>query len=143
MRVLLYSSIFLLFFVTSCQDRPRVEKSASLTTDPPKAKVSFRCEALGEDENEVPKVQVFLVVNDESIKIADVNACDPIESAEYQRFNIPNNAVAACGGWWAGAGDYFYAVEIRDQILVMKGWQEENQEDDGFHYEQLTSVPIK
>lgn len=144
MREFAYSTIFLLFFATACQQTAKTkENTTGLTTDPPKAEVSFRCESMGEDENEVPHHQVFLVVNEQSTKIADINACDNLYPQDYERFQIPANALAACGGWWAGAGDYFYALEIKGEIVVMQGWQSEEQEDEGFHYEQLTSVPIK
>lgn len=143
MRLLVYSSIFLLFF-SACQPESKTKDNGTgLTTDPPKAKVSFRCESLGEDENEVPHNQVFLVVNDRSTKVADVTACDQITKDGYLNFQIPSNAVAACGGWYAGAGDYFYALEVKGKVVVMKGWQAEEQTDEGYHYEQHMVVPIK
>jgi hypothetical protein len=51
--------------------------------------------------------------------------------------------VAACGGWYAGAGDYYYALEMKGKIVVMKGWNAEEQTDEGYHYEQHMVVPIK
>ena len=143
MRLLVYSSIFLLFF-TACQSEPKTKDNGTgLTTDPPTAKVHFRCESSGEDANEVPHNEVFLVVNDQSTKIADVTACDEITKDSYLTFQIPANAVAACGGWYAGAGDYFYALEMKGKIVVMKGWNAEEQTDEGYHYEQHMVVPIK
>lgn len=143
MRVLLCSAIFLLFFAGCKQEAKPKDNGTGLTSDPPSAKVSFRCESTGEDEHGNPHHQVFIVVNEQSVKIADVMACDEIPKDEYLSREIPANAIAACGGWWAGAGDYFYALEYKGMIVVMKGWQDEEQEDTGYHYEQLTTVPIE
>ena len=143
MRAIVCSAIFLLFFAACKPDQKSKDNGTGLTTDAPKAKVLFRCESLGEDKNEVPHSQVFLVVNDQSTKIADITACDEVTKDGYANFEIPSNAIAACGGWYAGAGDYFYALQVKDSIVVMQGWQSEEQEDKGFHYEQAAVVPIK
>ncbi|AEE51515.1 hypothetical protein Halhy_3663 [Haliscomenobacter hydrossis DSM 1100] len=143
MRVFVCCSIFLLFFAACKQDQKTKGPETGLTSDPPKAEVRFRCESSGEDENGNPQTQVFLVVNDQSIKVADVSSCEEILKEDYPKYQIPANALGACGGWWAGAGDYFYAVEIKDLIVVMQGWQDESQEDEGFHYQQISTVPIQ
>ncbi len=95
------------------------------------------------DEYENPNSQVFIQINDSRIKIADIQACDVIGPDSYAQYDIPADAIAACGGWWAGAGDYFYAVRDGDIIRVMKGWQDEGQEDQGFHYETNREIDLK
>jgi len=143
MRVFVCCSIFLLFFAACKQDQKSKGPETGLTTDPPKAEVRFRCETIRDANDDNPQSQVFLVVNDQSIKVADVSVCAEISKADYNNYQIPANALGACGGWWAGAGDYFYAIEIKGTILVMQGWQDEGQEDEGFHYKQVTTVPIQ
>jgi len=143
MRAIVCSAIFLLFFAACKPDQKAKDNGTGLTTDAPKAKVHFRCEPMGEDKNEIPHSQVFLVVNDQSTKIADITACEEITKEGYSNFDIPSNAIAACGGWYAGAGDYFYALEVKGSIVVMKGWQSEEQKEKGFHYEQAAKVSIK
>ena len=51
-----------------------------------------------------------------------------------------NNSITACGGWWAGAGDYFYAVSSAKGVIVFKGWQDETQEDSGYHWEKFKEI---
>ncbi len=116
--------------------------SRSTDTAPTVSVVTFICHTLM-DEYENPNSQVFIQINDSRIKIADIQACDVIGPDSYAQYDIPADAIAACGGWWAGAGDYFYAVRDGDIIRVMKGWQDEGQEDQGFHYETNREIDLK
>jgi hypothetical protein len=50
------------------------------------------------------------------------------------------NSITACGGWWAGAGDYFYAISSAKGVIVYKGWQDEQQEDSGYHWEKFKEI---
>jgi hypothetical protein len=45
------------------------------------------------------------------------------------------NSITACGSWWAGAGDYFYIAPSKKGVAVYKGWQDEEQEEPGYHWE--------
>lgn len=138
----------LLAMVILAQCGPATSSSEKENTEAPAAKgvppitiLTFICQTLM-DENEQPSSQVFLQINQERVKIADIAACDVINGDRFADYGIPSAAVAACGGWWAGAGDYFYAVRDGDHIKVMKGWQDEGQEDVGFHYELATDIDL-
>jgi hypothetical protein len=139
---LLALTCLLICAVFSCKtDQRKLEKSEQLSNEAPSAEVSFRCETVM-DENEVPASQVFLVINEQATKVADIQACDTIGKEDYQRYKMPNNALAACGGWFAGAGDYVYAVQLKDQIVVFQGYQDEMQTEDSFHYKEVAKVPL-
>ncbi|MBK6946846.1 MAG: hypothetical protein IPH16_01110 [Haliscomenobacter sp.] len=105
--------------------------------------VTFRWETLIEETTEIPRSQVFVTVNGQEQKVADILACDLIDASGYERFEIPKSALAACGGWWAGAGDYLYAIQDGTDVVIMKGWQSEEQTESGFHYEEVLRVPVK
>ena len=77
------------------------------------------------------------MVNNVRTVIDSAQGCGIIDKADYKDKQIPAEAVAACGGWFAGAGDYFYAIEKNGKIVVFKGWQAEEQEDEGFHWEEV------
>ncbi|MBK8041336.1 MAG: hypothetical protein KBG02_16230 [Haliscomenobacter sp.] len=126
----------LLAFSFSCSPRKGNEKTAA-------PEVSFRCETQIEETTEIPRSQVFVTVNGQEQKVADILACDLIDASGYENFEIPKSALAACGGWWAGAGDYLYAVVKGSDVVIMKGWQSEEQTESGFHYEEVLRVPVK
>jgi hypothetical protein len=150
-----YAFLFLLLAIWQCQpsgsssqeageqqDSPQDVASRGLDAAPEVSLVTFICHTLM-DENENPNSQVFIQINQQRVKIADIQACDVITPDSYGRYEIPETAIAACGGWWAGAGDYFYALREGDIIRVMKGWQDEGQEDQGFHYESVREIDLK
>lgn len=58
-----------------------------------------------------PRSQIFLEVNGQEIDLQDAVACEKIEAKDYKTYQIPEAAVDACGGWWAGSGDYFYLIK--------------------------------
>ena len=72
-----------------------------------------------------------------------INVCNIFGKDEYVSHLIPKDAISACGGWWAGAGDYLYLVYQGDDAVVMAGWQAEEQEDEGYHYKELKRISRK
>ncbi|MEY4928133.1 MAG: hypothetical protein RI894_2571 [Bacteroidota bacterium] len=100
--------------------------------------VQLVCDDLDTDPvTEVPHSAVSLLVDGQKTPIDTINGCSTIEKAEYAQKQIPADAIAACGAWYAGAGDYFYVVLSGGKPVVFKGWQAEEQEDQGFHWEKV------
>lgn len=96
----------------------------------------LECVSLGEDEYGIPHNEVYFIKGEKQEKVAECLACQEISRESFQSFEIPETAISACGGWWAGGGDYFYAIQGKGGVLeVYFGWQDEGQEDDGFHWE--------
>lgn len=95
------------------------------------------------DEYENPKSDVSVILNGKKIKIQSVvGAMNPISEDEYSDYQIPKNAISAYGGWWAGAGDYFYISPSSNGIIVFHGWQDESQEDTGYHWEKIKEINL-
>jgi hypothetical protein len=90
-----------------------------------------------EGEMGIPESEVYTIIDDQKIKIANISACDSIPREQYVDYDIPDSALAAVGGWYAGAGDYLYIVREADQLAYYQGWQDEMQEDEGFHYTRI------
>lgn len=99
--------------------------------------VRLLCESMGESNAGIPKSAVYTIVEEQKVKIANIAACDSIRPAAFSDYDIPDSALAAAGGWYAGAGDYLYAIREGEVIAYYQGWQDEMQEDEGFHYTQL------
>lgn len=101
------------------------------------ATVRLVCRDRGTDSLGTPHNDVYLLVGGTETKVKSVNACAEIVAADYARHEIPAEAVAACGGWWAGAGDYYYVVMKEGKPVVFEGWQDEGQKDKGFHWKEF------
>jgi hypothetical protein len=100
---------------------------------PPKS-VKLSGKFLNEDEFGGSHYQVILTVDGKKEIIDTVMACGNIPASNFSQYEIPKTALTACGGWWAGAGDYFYADLKDNKVVVYQGWQDEQQTDDGYHW---------
>jgi hypothetical protein len=149
MKARFFTSLFLVMLTAGCSEappvnnQPVVQDTTSVPQEPakepeaPAPKVKLTGEFLRETEYGAPQHLVLLDVDGKSRTIDTVMACETIPRSEYKRYTIPKHAVAACGGWWAGSGDYFYAVIRKGKVVIFKGWQDEEQEDTGFHWERM------
>lgn len=93
--------------------------------------VKLTCEMISYGEMN-PKAAIYALVRENKIKIGEIvtGSCQLIPPEEYEDFKIPAEALAAAGGWWAGAGDYFYILEAETEYVVMKGVLDEMMEGD-------------
>ena len=107
---------------------------ASITEAP---EVALFCEVKSTDEFGIPQSAVYTIIDNQKIKIANIATCDSIPPDSFSSYGIPDSALAAVGGWYAGAGDYLYAILQEQQVVFYQGWQDEMQEDEGFHYTKL------
>jgi hypothetical protein len=99
--------------------------------------VKLICKELGEDSLNIPHFDVLLSADGKETKIKSINGCADIARTEYKTYEIPDTAIAACGGWYAGAGDYYYVILQDGKPVVFEGWQDESQQEKGYHWKQL------
>lgn len=93
------------------------------------------------DENDNPSAIVYVHFAKKMTQIARITGNpEMIDKKEFAEKGIPKNAIAACGAWWAGAGDYFYLLKTPKGIAVYKGWQDEGQQDKGYHWTKLKEI---
>lgn len=126
------NKIFLFFLtcmvvLSSCQsDNSSNNNDTTAVLD-----VQLKCELISADED-VPKAAIYALVRENKVKIGEVitDDCKVIEADDYANFKIPADALTAAGGWWAGAGDYYYILEAENEYVVMKGRLEEMMEGD-------------
>ena len=84
---------------------------------------------------DMPSSDISISVNGKVTFLATISGAATIQNDIGE-----NNSITACGGWWAGAGDYFYAVSSAKGVIVYKGWQDETQEDSGYHWEKFKEI---
>lgn len=150
MKYTLYTfSILAALMIVSCgkgstnqTPKNNQDSVAQVTQQAPKT-VMLKCVSKGMDEYENPSNDVVLSIDGKDSVIANILACEDITKADFERLEIPKEATTACGGWWAGAGEYFYAYIKDAQVHVFYGWQAEEQEDAGFHYKELNLKAAK
>lgn len=86
----------------------------------------FKIMPVESDINGNPNSKIYVSSDTKLDFVASVlgNAKE-IKKAEFVKMNIPKNAIAACGSWWAGSGTYFYISETKKGYEVFKGSQDE------------------
>lgn len=100
--------------------------------------ISLSYENLGEDTLGIPHSVLFLAENGGAIVLDTLTVnLEKIEKERYAEMGIPAEAVDACGGWYAGGGDYFYVVKRNGNAVVYRGYMEEEQTDDGYHWTEI------
>ena len=142
--------LYSLLFLFSCQSNSNQNTEASTVISEEVVKshatplVKLHCEFMkgATEEMIYPEVEVSLFVGDKKYVIDTIYACGEILPDEYDTHNMPKSTLSACGAWYAGGGDYFYAVEERGKVVVFKGWLDEMQEDEGYHYEIVKRVQL-
>jgi hypothetical protein len=120
---------------------PQQKEAATLNKeDNAVAKAAFVIDnSMGSDVE--PRSEISVNYNGKNTKIATTaGAAQMIDKKEYRDKEIPENAISACGGWWAGAGDYFYMIPSEKGVIIYQGWQDESQEDLGYHWEKVQEI---
>ena len=110
----------------------------NMPADLAKSTVKLICINKGEDSLATPHFDVMLSVNGKEFKIKTINGCGDIPLSEYKTYEIPAAAVSACGGWWAGAGDYYYVIMKNGKPSLFEGWMDETQKEKGYHWKEIS-----
>ena len=128
---------FLLCFI-SCQNNNSNPNTSPPTAEP---KLSFICQVSKSNTEDVPSNNVFLVLDGKQYHLANILACEKFAKENYKNYEIPAHAIDACGGWWAGVGEYFY-IEKKpsDRYAIMYGQMYEEKETGKYDYTQLAQV---
>ena len=93
------------------------------------------------DNQEIPISAISILVGDKKLELTKVNACEKIDRADYAQYQIPPEAIDACGGWWAGAGDYFYIIDNgNNNYTVMQGMMDEENTSDSYNYKMVMNL---
>lgn len=142
MKNIIFASLLLTLFMFGCKsDTSENQGNTTDTTigaiDP--ATIKFVC-VTAEDPNAVadaPRHEVYLQLGNSKVKVADILNCEILNKEVYEQNQVPKNAIAAVGGWWAGGGDYLYIIEEGRNYVVKKGAIFEESEDGDFGYKTI------
>lgn len=114
---------------------PIDQQEKAIEVEAPVTSVKLKSKFLRELDYGMREHLVILEVNGTPQIIDTIAACDPINKKSFAQYDIPATAKSAYGGWWAGYGEYYYATIENNKAVVYYGWQDEGQEDSGYHWE--------
>ncbi len=139
--------IFVIFlfvaFLVGCTNDPPASKEGTTSTptttaiDP--SSIKFICETSAQPNTDAdaPRHEVFLQMGSSKVKVADILNCEILGKDTYEQNQVPPTAIAAVGGWWAGAGDYLYVIEEDGNYVVKKGFTGEENANNDFGYKTI------
>lgn len=142
MKKLILASFLLAASLIGCKNEPpsnqttnTAEKTAAI--DP--ANIKFICQSATDPNTDAdaPRHEVFLQMGSSKVKVADILNCEILAKDSYAQNQIPPTAIAAVGGWWAGAGDYLYIIEEGGNYVVKQGYIAEESENNDFGYKTI------
>jgi hypothetical protein len=85
----------------------------------PDVDVKWDFQSAGEDQYGNPSTIISLDVNGKKYEIAkELGNYNEITSDNFKDYKIPENALAACGGWWAGAGVDYWVIKKGNNLNV-------------------------
>lgn len=72
------------------------------------------------DRNGNPHSQLALSIDGKQVPIqGDVReVLKPMDRSDFEPHLVPKNAIIACSGWWAGAGDVFYVSRKGTRLRI-------------------------
>jgi hypothetical protein len=85
---------------------------------------------------------VYVIAKDIRTTLDTVAYCNPINRSSYDQFDIPQNAIDACGGWHEEAGEYFYLMEEGLDLVVYHAWLKEEQTTNAYPYKEVHRLKL-
>ena len=123
------------FLLAACgSDNSGNTKKSGTTVTPESIQLICQPVEPADKLHETPHNEVFIQIGDSKVKVADILSCETIAPESFAEYQIPANAIAAAGGWWAGSGDYIYVIQEGDNYLVKQGAMDEEQDNKDFGY---------
>ena len=104
--------------------------------------VTLRCRKVSDDEADNPLYEVALIALDQRIPLDTIHACNTFTTGDYETYQIPASAVAACGGWYQGTGEYFYLTEDNADLVVHYAWLREEQTTQRYPYREVFRLKL-
>jgi hypothetical protein len=130
----------LCFLLSACEsDSMKEDRERNLSSEPPKLSLVYQPETSTMEG--APAHSVHLMFNEEKIKLADVLACETFKKESYAQYQMPTNTIEACGGWWAGGGEYFYLYQkTNGNYAVNYGQMYEEKVTGKYDYTELIQI---
>lgn len=93
------------------------------------------------DENEVPTTELYARFDRNRIPLGTVNAPSQLDKAEWETYDVPDDALTAAYSFHAGLLEVFYMVRTNQTIEIYKAQQDER-ESESLSYELIKMYPV-
>lgn len=114
--------------IIACGKKTTEEQSQTATQEIT-PQLAWKIENLGMDSlGYAPVSRLTLLINGKEEPLGEINLpLAEIPAEQFAAQGIPPDAAIACGGHWGGTTNY-YAIVKGDDILIMQGGPNENEE---------------
>jgi hypothetical protein len=139
----LMKNLFLLMVVIlfySCKNQTQQSSAVQKPIEIIEPTVQLLSEAKTVSEDSYPETTISIQIDSVRINIADMINGEFIPKEKYAQYYIPDSALSAAGGWWAGFGDYFFVAKEGYTYAVYQGVMDEEQEPDDYNYKKVLTV---
>ncbi len=145
-NLILYFILFLMLAACSSEqpEQQKVAVEEPVINPALMVKASLKCEEIAGTDEANPEAIVYLQYNEVQHAVDTVSTCSVIAPEMYRNYDIPKEALSACGGWWAGNGTFFYTLNEGDtSLIVMEARRAQSQDTIPFQYKPKTRIPIQ
>jgi len=125
-QLLIFSCLLVCFGLCSCQNSTNKEQTTTtenqemrIADEKQQLEVSFMLSNVEDDINGTQST-ITATLNGKNVEITKATNCIILEKEEYDSKDIPLDATWACGCWWAGAGENFYAQKMDTKVEIYK-----------------------
>jgi hypothetical protein len=142
LKLSLISTVLLFFACT--HNAEKTSEASNLTLLSPD-NVGLVCEEIPVENEEVtgPRHLVYFLAMEKEMKVAEIQSCETISADDYPAYQIPAEALAAVGGWYAGSGDYLYLIQEGENFVVKQAIVDEGVDKPGYEYKTVFSYGAK
>jgi len=133
--------LFFPVFLFQLCNPPSSDNSTKATTNMEAPGLNLICQKETSSKEGIPSHSVHLDFNGKKYKLANILACESFDKNSYTQHQMPQNTMQAIGGWWAGAGEYFYLNQNPDgSYSVNYGQMYEGKETKLYDYTELIRI---
>jgi hypothetical protein len=95
------------------------------------------------DKDGNPQGKVFLLVGGRKVLILPDAAAQysVLDRTDYKSHDVPDTAVTACTGWWAGQGEDMYVLRRKRQLVVFIRYLDEGVSVPAYKRLKVISLP--
>jgi len=104
--------------------------------------VKLDCRKVSQPDADFPLYEVSLYALNTRIPLDTIHSCTSFNGDQYDEFEIPSEALSACGGWIKGVGEYFYLMDENTDLVVYAVWLKEEQTTNRYPYREVYRLKL-
>jgi len=127
--LIVLSFVVALLSAAACSNQKSAQQEGA-KTETSTLQLSWKIESVGMDSlSNAPVNRLILVMNGKEESLGNVSQpLAEIPAEEFAAQGIPADAFIACGGFWGGATTNYYALVKGDEVIIMSGGPNEDEE---------------